>query len=188
MLRKELQLYDYPFSFSKLTKYIKDNPNITFFCVTENDSKLFKESILNLKYVTEDKLLSREYKYYPCAVIYPSFVDVPKVLHKQDRGVVKFMEYGTLTKVHDDNYVELKAGGYIGKMNVLVNDIYNYETYVMGDIMASYPLSREVIRRFDKIIIISYKFDVSHYRHFIEQYNIKVTRISSWQDTMYMII
>ena len=89
------------------------------------------------------------------------------------------MEYGTLTKVHDDNYVELKAGGYIGKMNVLVNDIYNYETYVMGDIMASYPLSREVIRRFDKIIIISYKFDVSHYRHFIEQYNIKVTRISS---------
>lgn len=45
--------------------------------------------------------------------------------------------------------------------------------------MASYPLSREVIRRFDKIIIISYKFDVSHYKHFIEQYNIKVTRISS---------
>ena len=110
MLRKELQLYDYPFSFSKLTKYIKDNPNITFFCVTEDDNRLFKEPILSLKYVTEDKLLSREYKYYPCAVIYPSFVDVPKVLHKQDRGVVKFMEYGTLTKVHDDNYVELKEG------------------------------------------------------------------------------
>ena len=68
-------------------------------------------------------------------------------------------------------------------MKPFIEIINKYETYISGSRFINYPISRDVFKRYDKIIITTIKFDVSHYKHFIEQYNIKVnkyTYLESW--------
>lgn len=164
---------------SRVINYIKKHKEITFIVPTVSgelpaDLYFSGGNVIGIK--MED-LAKTSFVFYPCELILVGFHDVPKVMVKQyGTDIVLMVESGAV-KINDDYYAEVMwGGGGDCAVNPILNTIYNYESYMSGAELISYPLSRNTIKNYDRIIINTVRFDENHYKHFIEQYNIKVNK------------
>ena len=165
---------------SRVINYIKEHKEITFIVPTVSgelpaDLYFSGDNVIGIK--LED-LATASFVFYPCELILVGFHDVPKVMVKQyGTDIVLMVESGAVKINDDDYYAEVMwGGGEKCAVTPILNTIYNYESYMSGAELISYPLSRHTIKNYDRIIINTVRFDENHYKHIIEQYKIKVSK------------
>jgi hypothetical protein len=178
----ELDVYDDSYSCidSRIINNISKNKDTTFVVATK-DGELphdLQDTGVNVKSIKYGELDS----YIPfngkCVLILHDFYDMPEIRAEHQCDDVGMVYKSGVVSIDDDFHVSFEWGGRCedSLMKPFIEIINKYETYISGSRFINYPISRDVFKRYDKIIITTIKFNVSHYKHFIEQYNIKVNK------------
>ena len=162
-------------------KYMDNNPKCQFAFVSQHQEKVKpdwadREKVVHIPFYRFDST-----KYSDCIPILYCFNDCPKYPNNDVFGVedLNIMVTGNTSRLEDDGRIVWYWDSYRWQViKKKKNDIMNHEAYCAGNTYLYYPLSRNAFKLFDKLIISTIKLDLSHYKHYIEQYNVKITRLN----------